>query len=143
MPRLPPEPSKCRSWDWLRGNANGNFGQISVFNGASFTGQSVIDTSALNGTNGFNILGPHVPSGQFARFGATLAVGDVNNDGIQDLLIGAPGLKHDGADTLINLLTADHSEVGDKGKHCVLVEPYGYRWYRAGGLDYLLKRTEF
>jgi len=24
----------------------------------------------------------------------------------------------------------------------VLLDPYGYRWYRVGGLDYLLKRTE-
>jgi len=23
-----------------------------------------------------------------------------------------------------------------------LLEPYGYRWFRIGGLDYLLKRTE-
>jgi maltose alpha-D-glucosyltransferase / alpha-amylase len=25
----------------------------------------------------------------------------------------------------------------------VCLEGYGYRWYRVGGLDYLLKRTEF
>ena len=25
---------------------------------------------------------------------------------------------------------------------CVCLEAYGYRWYRVGGLDYLLKRTE-
>jgi hypothetical protein len=23
-----------------------------------------------------------------------------------------------------------------------LLEPFGYRWFRVGGLDYLLKRTE-
>ena len=28
------------------------------------------------------------------------------------------------------------------GKHRILLEPYGYRWYRVGGLDYLLKRSE-
>ncbi|HKS61144.1 MAG TPA: alpha-amylase family protein [Xanthobacteraceae bacterium] len=51
------------------------------------------------------------------------------------------GLKGDGQD-LINLLAADHSKA-DKGKHRVCLEAYGYRWYRVGGLDYLLKRTEF
>jgi hypothetical protein len=24
----------------------------------------------------------------------------------------------------------------------IVIEPYGYRWYRVGGLDYLLRRTE-
>jgi hypothetical protein len=28
------------------------------------------------------------------------------------------------------------------GKHRLLREAYGYRWYRVGGLDYLLKRSE-
>ena len=44
---------------------------------------------------------------------------------------------------LINLLGNDHSQAGDNGKHRVCLEGYGYRWYRVGGLDYLLKRTEF
>ena len=30
-----------------------------------------------------------------------------------------------------------------RAKHCVCLEGYGYRWYRIGGLDYLLTRTEF
>ena len=28
------------------------------------------------------------------------------------------------------------------GKHRLLLEPYGYRWFRVGGLDYILKRSE-
>ena len=44
--------------------------------------------------------------------------------------------------TLINLLSEDHSYPSKNGKHCILLEPYGYRWFRVGGLDYLLKRTE-
>ena len=28
------------------------------------------------------------------------------------------------------------------GKHRLVLEGYGYRWYRVGGLDYLLKRSE-
>jgi maltose alpha-D-glucosyltransferase/alpha-amylase len=44
---------------------------------------------------------------------------------------------------LINLLSADHSRALKNGKHRVCMEAYGYRWYRMGGLDYLLKRREF
>jgi maltose alpha-D-glucosyltransferase/alpha-amylase len=43
---------------------------------------------------------------------------------------------------LVNLLTEDHSRAGDDGKHCLLLEAYAYRWYRVGGLDYLLKRSD-
>jgi maltose alpha-D-glucosyltransferase / alpha-amylase len=53
------------------------------------------------------------------------------------------GLKDESGNALINLLAADHSNADEKGKHCVLLDPYGYRWYRVGGLDYLLKRSEF
>jgi maltose alpha-D-glucosyltransferase/alpha-amylase len=44
---------------------------------------------------------------------------------------------------LVNLLSNDHSRGDDRGRHTVILEPYGYRWFRIGGLDYLLKRTEF
>jgi maltose alpha-D-glucosyltransferase/alpha-amylase len=44
--------------------------------------------------------------------------------------------------TLVNVLSDDHSEPNKKGRHRVLLEAYGYRWYRVGGLDYLLKRTD-
>ena len=30
----------------------------------------------------------------------------------------------------------------ESGKHRVVLEGYAYRWYRVGGLDYLLKRTD-
>ena len=43
---------------------------------------------------------------------------------------------------LVNLLSADHSHADSTGKHCLLLEGYGYRWYRVGGLDYLLVRSE-
>ena len=55
----------------------------------------------------------------------------------------ASGLKDEKGKTLINLLGNDHSEADARGKHRVCLEGYGYRWYRVGGLDYLLKRTEF
>ena len=53
------------------------------------------------------------------------------------------GIKGDTGNLLVNLLAADHSRAGKNGKHCVCLDGYGYRWYRVGGLDYLLKRTEF
>jgi maltose alpha-D-glucosyltransferase / alpha-amylase len=43
---------------------------------------------------------------------------------------------------LINLLSENHSRADHAGVHRVLLEPYGYRWYRVGGLDYLLRRSE-
>ena len=43
---------------------------------------------------------------------------------------------------LVNLLSDDHSRADDAGIHCVVLEGYGYRWYRVGGLDYLLIRAE-
>jgi maltose alpha-D-glucosyltransferase / alpha-amylase len=55
----------------------------------------------------------------------------------------ATGLPKEDSDRLINLLSDDHSTPLHNGKHRVCLEPYGYRWYRAGGLDYLLKRREF
>jgi maltose alpha-D-glucosyltransferase / alpha-amylase len=53
------------------------------------------------------------------------------------------GLKGKAGDHLINLLSPDHSRAAENGKHRVCLEGYGYRWYRVGGLDYLLKRSEF
>jgi maltose alpha-D-glucosyltransferase/alpha-amylase len=52
-------------------------------------------------------------------------------------------LRGDKGGRLINLLTDDHSNAGQNGKHSVCLEGYAYRWYRVGGLDYLLNRTEF
>jgi maltose alpha-D-glucosyltransferase/alpha-amylase len=53
------------------------------------------------------------------------------------------GLKGEVGRRLINLLGNDHSTAGRNGKHRVCLEAYGYRWYRVGGLDYLLKRSEY
>jgi maltose alpha-D-glucosyltransferase/alpha-amylase len=52
------------------------------------------------------------------------------------------GLAGEAGKHLINLLTEDHSEADPRGRHTLLLEAYGYRWYRVGGLDYLLKRTD-
>ncbi len=58
-----------------------------------------------------------------------------------ELEVRARSLGRD-CELLINLLSEAHSEADPKGRHSILLEPYGYRWFRAGGLDYLLKRTE-
>jgi maltose alpha-D-glucosyltransferase/alpha-amylase len=52
------------------------------------------------------------------------------------------GLPAEEGRTLVNLLTESHSQAGEDGKHHLLLEGYGYRWFRVGGLDYLLKRSD-
>jgi maltose alpha-D-glucosyltransferase / alpha-amylase len=52
------------------------------------------------------------------------------------------GLKDGRGDLLVNLFTEQHSRAGKRGRHDVVLEPFGYRWYRVGGLDYLLKRSD-
>ncbi|MBV8746801.1 MAG: alpha-amylase family protein [Xanthobacteraceae bacterium] len=52
-------------------------------------------------------------------------------------------LREQAGHLLVNLLSDDHSTAARNGKHSVCLEAYGYRWYRVGGLDYLLKRREF
>jgi maltose alpha-D-glucosyltransferase/alpha-amylase len=42
---------------------------------------------------------------------------------------------------LSNLLTGHHSEADRRGRHRIVMEPYGYHWYRLGGLTYLLDRA--
>src|SRR5690348_3100241 len=52
------------------------------------------------------------------------------------------GLEGKENSRLINLLSTNHSVADKSGRHRILLEPYGYRWYRAGGLTYLLKRSD-
>ena len=54
----------------------------------------------------------------------------------------SPGAEGTHNSLLVNLLADGNSTAADDGKHCILLEPYGYRWYRVGGLDYLLRRRE-
>ncbi|HEY0253881.1 MAG TPA: alpha-amylase family protein, partial [Kofleriaceae bacterium] len=44
---------------------------------------------------------------------------------------------------LINLLDTAHSEADHRGHHQITMEPYGYAWYRLGGLGYILDRTSY
>jgi maltose alpha-D-glucosyltransferase/alpha-amylase len=52
------------------------------------------------------------------------------------------GLEGEDGQRLINLLSSDHSTADHSGKHRILIEAYGYRWYRVGGLAYILNRTD-
>jgi maltose alpha-D-glucosyltransferase/alpha-amylase len=54
----------------------------------------------------------------------------------------AAGLSGDAGRLLVNLLSENHSRANERGKHIILLEAYGYRWYRVGGLDYLLQRSD-
>ena len=45
--------------------------------------------------------------------------------------------------TLVNVLTDDHSHADARGRHRIVLESYAYRWYRIGGLGYLLDRTSY
>jgi maltose alpha-D-glucosyltransferase/alpha-amylase len=54
----------------------------------------------------------------------------------------ASGVPGDAGKLLVNLLSEDHSRASDNGRHKLMLEGYGYRWYRVGGLDYLLKRSD-
>jgi maltose alpha-D-glucosyltransferase / alpha-amylase len=42
---------------------------------------------------------------------------------------------------LANILSGEHSHADGRGQHRVELEGYGYRWFRVGGLDYILKRS--
>lgn len=43
---------------------------------------------------------------------------------------------------LVNLLSDEHSEAVADAKHCILLEAYGYRWYRVGAMDEVMERQE-
>jgi len=59
----------------------------------------------------------------------------------RELMLKAAAVGKDAA-LLVNLLAENHSRANKRGRHHIVLEPYGYRWYRVGGLDYLLKRSE-
>ena len=48
----------------------------------------------------------------------------------------------EGGETLTNLLPGESSLTMSNGKHKIVLEGYGYRWYRMGGLSHILKRRK-
>ncbi|HZS03966.1 MAG TPA: alpha-amylase family protein [Blastocatellia bacterium] len=49
-----------------------------------------------------------------------------------------PGCE--GEELLINLLREEQSEADREGRHGLELEAYGYRWYRVGGLNHVIRR---
>jgi Ca2+-binding RTX toxin-like protein len=74
---------------------NGNYSGASyvVFGGAGVGSSGNLELSALNGTNGFRLSGAAAYDGSGS---AVSTAGDVNDDGVDDLLIGAPGASANG-----------------------------------------------
>jgi hypothetical protein len=62
-----------------------------VFGKASWAGTPSLDLAALDGTNGFRLIGADVPLSGFSVSSA----GDVNGDGYADLVVGAPVADYD------------------------------------------------
>jgi maltose alpha-D-glucosyltransferase/alpha-amylase len=56
------------------------------------------------------------------------------SDKPQAVTIAAP------AETLVSLFTNDHSRAAD-GTHRITLDAWDFRWFRVGGLDYILERT--
>jgi maltose alpha-D-glucosyltransferase/alpha-amylase len=42
----------------------------------------------------------------------------------------------------VSLLVHDASEAGPNGIHSISLEAYGYRWYRVGDLNHILRRRK-
>ena len=57
-------------------------------------------------------------------------------------IVFSTGVQREHGELLINLLGTEHSKPSEDGKHHLLIEGWGYRWYRVGGLDYLLRRRD-
>jgi maltose alpha-D-glucosyltransferase / alpha-amylase len=51
-----------------------------------------------------------------------------------------PGVN--GGKKLVSLLNKDESTAGDSGIHRLALEAYGYRWYRVGDLNHILRRLK-
>ncbi len=52
------------------------------------------------------------------------------------------GADASAGERLVNLLSDNHSEADANGRHNVLLEAYGYRWFRIGGLDDIFNRRK-
>jgi len=50
-----------------------------------------------------------------------------------------PGIE--GGERLVNLLVENQSEADKGGTHRLALEAYGYRWFRIGSLNHILRRT--
>jgi maltose alpha-D-glucosyltransferase/alpha-amylase len=51
--------------------------------------------------------------------------------------LGSPGQR------LMNLIAGEHSQADSDGTHNIVLEGFGYRWYRVGSLSHILKRQKY
>lgn len=51
-------------------------------------------------------------------------------------------LKQKNGDKLVDLLKNDEIAPGEKGKHRITLDAYGYRWFRGGDLRHLLRQSD-
>jgi maltose alpha-D-glucosyltransferase / alpha-amylase len=52
------------------------------------------------------------------------------------------GVDAEDAKCLVNIFTGENCEVDESGELQIILEPYAYRWFRIGGLDYIFKRSQ-
>ncbi|SED16571.1 gliding motility-associated C-terminal domain-containing protein [Tenacibaculum sp. MAR_2009_124] len=88
-------PGKAYRMNTLRGIERGNFpGDVFVVFGKRGNFLPNLDTKLLNGTNGFKITND-IPGGTFQFSGYQVSTaGDINNDGIDDLMFSDPFRRH-------------------------------------------------
>ena len=79
-----------------------------VFGGEDVGSNGSLDLSSLDGNNGFLVTGSDVDSGRLVASGA----GDINGDGVDDVIIGAPFAPPNG--------TGDEQESGYAGRSYVV-----------------------
>ena len=93
---------------------NGSYSGASyvVFGGAGVGSSGNLELSALNGTNGFRLSG--VAAFNFSG-GAVSTAGDVNGDGVDDLLIGAVGADPNGGRSGASYVVFGGAGVGRSG----------------------------
>lgn len=67
-------------------------GAYVIFGKADWSGSATLPVSALNGVNGFKFAADDGSgaNGDGAEAGRSVAAGDINNDGVDDLMVGAP-----------------------------------------------------
>ncbi len=83
--------------------------------------------------------GPCDPLRLAQQFGACSCTTSTRNRARSGFRTGVEGER---GKRLIDLLSDNHCEADKKGRHHLLLGAYDYRWYRVGGLDYLLNRSD-
>jgi hypothetical protein len=93
-------------------NSNDSGASYVVFGGTNVGSNGSVNLSTLDGTNGFVING--LARGD--RSGTSVSsAGDINNDGIADLIIGAPNADSNGSDSGASYVVFGGTNVGSNG----------------------------